>query len=315
MKSNRNDFFPGRRGVARAGFTLIELLVVIAIIAILAAMLLPALAKAKQKATAASCLSNFKQVALAWMMYADESNDRLVNLSTYTKTTPINTAPEGVPWRTEISWVSPVTPLPAGIAANTEAAQKYYTEMGFKQPSPTVPGPLFRFCNNADIVHCPGDKRYQLAVGVGYTGPYSWDSFSGSEFLNGEQWNDGTGRNISKRSVITRPTDKFIFAEGADMRGENLGSWEMSNVGTAGANYSDGVFGDCPAAFHVNAAIFNFCDGHAESHRWLDPTTIAYANDTTLGKDAGGASKSAAQHAGNQDAIWCARHYAGNQNP
>jgi prepilin-type N-terminal cleavage/methylation domain-containing protein len=271
------------------GFTLIELLVVIAIIAILAALLLPALSKAKSKAQGMACVTNEKQLAMAWLMYADDNNDMMVGLNTY-PLAPIN-------WRTQTSDILG-TP-PSGLPPDQQVIWK--VNMGYSHPSPVYEGPLFKYAPNTSIVHCPGDPFYQLPVGKGFR----WDSYSGVPGLNGEG-----GPNLTKRTQVLHPSDRIVWVEGADGRGENIGSWVMVTNGSPADGYAGAIFGDSPAAFHGgNTACFNYCDGHVVMHRWMDGTTIAFALSQSTTKDTASTEKTDAQHPGNVDAIWVGAQY------
>jgi prepilin-type processing-associated H-X9-DG protein len=284
-----------RAGVQhRAAFTLVELLVVLATVALLAAMVLPALAATKSNSKLFLCMNNLKQLALAWTMYADDNNDMLVGLNTY-PLSPVN-------WRTQSSDVVVLPPPPTWTPLQLKI---YKIQMGYKQPSPSFNGPLWRYAPNTDVLHCPGDPFCTLSGTA-----FRWDSYSGVNGLNGE-----TKPYLTKRTQVIHPSGRFIWVEAAGGRGENVGSWLLVTNGSAAFGYSNAEFADSPAAFHTATANFNFCDGHVENHKWLDATTIAFAVSTNPNKGSGSSEKTAAQHLGNVDAIWVGSHYPVPQNP
>ncbi len=275
-----------RTGRSSRGFTLIELLVVIAIIAILAAMLLPALSRAKLKATGVFCINNQKQLALAWVMYCTDASDKVPNFL------QTKNATGDTPWRYATPPVTPPNMIPPGTSP--EKRIELTIQEGYRQ------GSLFKYAPAPNIIHCPGDVRIKLKSGKGFT----YVSLSGVGTMNGEV------AEIYKTTSLVNPSARFLWIEENDPRGENVGSWIM-NQGNVKNDFAGASLVDSTANFHGNASTFNFADGHAESKKWKDPVLIKYSNSMDQGKFGSAPSITQAPH----DVRWLADHYPSKATP
>jgi prepilin-type N-terminal cleavage/methylation domain-containing protein/prepilin-type processing-associated H-X9-DG protein len=229
-----------------SGFTLIELLVVIAIIAILAAILLPVLAKAQQRGERAYCLNNLRQLAIGWVMYADDNNG----------TIPVNGDTSD---QTIYSWVKGIMSWDSILAPNLD---NYDTT----NLSTSLLGP---YCSHAvGIFKCPGDK-VPAAKGPRVR------SVSMNAYMNGVSTQTTvtgvmTGYTVYNKlagMVAPGPSDLWVFC---DEQGDSIndGFFLFDMVDALG---SSPLWKDRPAAYHGGTGAFSFADGHADSRFWRDP--------------------------------------------
>ena len=236
------------------GFTLIELLVVIAIIALLLAMLMPALERARELARRAACTANLKDLALAWLMYSDDNNGKLVNGEAGdapreridTGTTP-NKVYREIPWAFETDPDTMVSIQEALIAE----------------------GSLFPYSKNAKVYKCPGGKaRHARTYSI--TNPLNGRPFN---YENAMYW-------VKNKSLIRRPHSRVVFiCEGQTFMNTSsprtINSTDGYDTGHSfRIYYHENKWMESPPTRHGGGTTVAYADTHAGHIKWSGTETV-----------------------------------------
>ncbi|HEV2453905.1 MAG TPA: prepilin-type N-terminal cleavage/methylation domain-containing protein [Verrucomicrobiae bacterium] len=221
---------------AKRAFTLIELLVVVAIIAILAALLLPVLGHARERAHRIHCLNNEKQLDLAWQLYADEDNGILVSNVWDFRSASVPESPVG-------SWVVGNASLDTNETDITE-------------------GSIFPYIKVIASYRCPADQNFVLGTSALVLRSYSLSCFLGGPPSDTAKFNI---RPVSRLNQIRTPASSLTFIDE-----------DISTIDDGHFLYSDtaNIWYNLPAWRHANGDTLAFADGHQEYWKWRSSLAV-----------------------------------------
>lgn len=225
----------------RRAFTLIELLVVIAIIAILMGILMPALTRVREQGKRAVCLNNLRQLTMAWIMYADSNDDKLVNGDSG----EYNITANGPFW-VKRDWEQNMT--------------KDQKEQAIEE------GALFSYAPDLKLYKCQTVDRKAMDY-YNFRSPPT-RTYSICDSMNCKDWPSMGATIIKRRMQIKNAANRGVFVDDGGTCPSALGGWTVYT--------NQWIWWDPPPVRHGDGTNFSFADGHSDYHKWEDSRTIEF---------------------------------------